>query len=122
MSEDFARKVYNTLNGYYEPALRIPGVENAFGTGELCLELYGQALDAYLRICERLGVGEDDADVEVIFNSFLEMSEILGLRMYHYGVIFGEELTTTPQAEIKDFCQLPSQGEPRPLHGKEIEY
>jgi hypothetical protein len=92
MKENFAREVYNTLNGYYGPALRVPGVENAFDVGMPCLELYGKALDAYLRICERFGEEEEDEDVEVIFNAFLEISEILGLKMYHYGAMFGEDV------------------------------
>jgi 23S rRNA (uracil1939-C5)-methyltransferase len=55
-------------------------------------KLYGKALDAYLRICERFGEEEEDEDVEVIFNAFLEISEILGLKMYHYGAMFGEDV------------------------------
>ena len=91
MRENFSKRVYNTLNGYYLPAYRVPGVENAFATGELCAERYGQALDAYQRIFTRLGVEEVDYDVEVIFNAFLDISEILGLKMYHYGALFGEK-------------------------------
>lgn len=91
MEEVFAKRVYNTLNGQYTPGFRVPGVENAFAPGELCMELYGKALDAYQRICARLGTGEEDEDVEVIFNALMDISEILGLKMYYYGAMFGEK-------------------------------
>ena len=93
MQEDFAKQVYNTLNGHYISSFCVPGVENAFAAEEPCIELYGKALDAHQRICSRLGIGEEDEDVEVIFNAFLGISEILGLKMYHYGAMFGEEGT-----------------------------
>ena len=96
MGEDFAKRVYNTLNGQYIPTFCVPGVENAFAPGEKCMQLYGEVLDAYERLCNRLGVGEEDYDVEVIIDAFLDISEILGLKMYHYGALFGEEKITTP--------------------------
>lgn len=103
MQEDFAKQVYNTLNGYYVPSFCVPGVENAFASGKPCMVLYGEALDAYQRIYSRLGTGEENEDVEVIMNALLDISEILGLKTYHYGAMFGEEVKATPQAEIGDF-------------------
>ena len=91
MHEDFVKRVYNTLNGQYVADCRVPGVENAFAEGEPCMELYGKALDAYLRICQRLGAGEEDEDVEVIYNAFMDIAEILSLKMYRYGAKVGEK-------------------------------
>ena len=100
MHEDFVKQVYNTLMGLYILRYRVPGVENAFAPGQPCMELYSKALDAYQRICERLGVGEEDYDVEVIFSAIMDISEILGLKMYHYGALFGEKGTEEIKREF----------------------
>lgn len=100
MQEDFAKRVYNTLNGYYIPSFRVPGVGNAFADGQPCIELYGEALGAYQRICARLGTGEEDEDLEVIVNAFIRISEIVGLKMYHYGALFGERGTEDIQQKF----------------------
>ena len=41
------------------------------------------------RLCSRLGKIDEDADVELIINNFLEMSRILCLEMYRYGQQYG---------------------------------
>ena len=89
MKEDFVNSVYNTLNGVYLPGRGVPGVENAFAEGKPCMELYYDAYDAYQRLCNRLGVVDEDKDVEIIFHSFMEISRVLGTKMYHYGALFG---------------------------------
>ncbi len=89
MYHSFSEWVYDTLEGQLVDQCRVPGVENAFEPGKPCLELYGQALDAYWRVCERLGVPFEDDDIEIIFNAFLDISRIMGHKMYDYGVKFG---------------------------------
>ena len=88
MPEQFDEQVYNTLNGLYLPGWNIPGVENAFAEGTECMQLYIKASDAYERLCDKLGGVDEDRDVEIIFNSFLSICKILGLKMYHYGYLF----------------------------------
>ena len=85
MQDDYVEQIYLTLIGAYVPGAGIPGVENAFADGEPCLELYCTAYDAYQRLCDRLGVVDEDDDVEIIFDSFLSLCKILGTKMYHYG-------------------------------------
>ena len=92
MHESFVKQVFDTLNGQYGSTGGVPGVENAFAPGGRCLQLYGDALDAYERLCDRLGQKDDDADVEVIFNAFLDIIEIMATKMYHYGAKFGENM------------------------------
>ena len=67
----------------------MPGVENAFSGDSYCIKRYGHMLRAYERLCERLGTGEDDADVEVIINAFMDIQQELCYRMYRYGAQFG---------------------------------
>ena len=85
MHKDYAEYVYSTLIGTYVPGAGASGVENAFADGQPCQELYSKAYDAYQRLCDRLGVIDEDDDVEVIFDAFLSMCKILGIKMYHYG-------------------------------------
>ena len=46
---------------------------------------YAEILEAYQRICQRLGVGEEDGDVEIIINNFNVIMECLCRKMYDYG-------------------------------------
>lgn len=85
MEHTDATHVYNTLIGAYIPGCGVPGVENAFAEDAPCLKLYSNALDAYQRLCDRLNVLDEDDDVEVIFQSLLMISQILGEKMFYYG-------------------------------------
>ena len=78
-----AEWIYYTMMGEME--LPFPGVEDEFLEGRECAQLYGGILDAYERICQRMGL-EEDADLEIIINNFLKMNRICGLKMYGYGL------------------------------------
>lgn len=86
-----AENVYLTLTGELLDDYVIPGVENAFARGSRCDILYEQIYDANQRLCARLGQVDDDPDVELIINNFLEMNRILCLEMYRYGQIYGRK-------------------------------
>ncbi len=94
MERSRAEEVYRTLCGLYSKGHGVPGVENAYEPGEQCMILYGEAYDAYQRICDKLGVVDEDLDIEIIFNNFMEIEEIMGIKMYHYGAQFGEDSDT----------------------------
>lgn len=85
MQQDYAEYVYHTLIGAYIPGLGAPGIENAFADGAPCMELYSNAYNAYQRLCDRLGVVDEDDDVEIIFQSLLLISKNLGIKMFRYG-------------------------------------
>ena len=89
-------RVYETLSGLLLDEYCVPGVENAFAEGSPCATLYKDVLDAYARICERLGTEEEDADVEIIINAFLEMNKILRCKMFEYGF----KMTDNSQATL----------------------
>ena len=88
MNDLWVELVYDSLQGHLVNPL--PGVENAFAQGSECEQLYGNMLAAYERLCERLGAGEDDGDVEIIIHSLLQIQKIVGMKMYSYGVQFGK--------------------------------
>ncbi len=67
-------------------------VKNEFAEGSPCALSYGRMLDAYSRLCTRLGVQEwEDADVEVIINELLEIGRQIGMKMFDYGMYYGCE-------------------------------
>ena len=88
MQDMLAKRVYETLSGFIEEECAVPDVHNAFEDGSICSELYGKMLEAYGRLCDRLSVMDEDADVEQIINSLLEICRILCLDMFTYGVKF----------------------------------
>ena len=45
-------------------------------------------LDAYGRLCHRLGEKEEDADAEIMIDSLLRIQKELCLRMFEYGTAF----------------------------------
>ena len=100
MLERMIEDVYWSLQGeLIEP---VPGVENAFAPGKECAEKYSQMLDAYARICQRLGREDDDADVEVIINSLLRITKVLCFEMYRYGAKFENQRKNPYKAEKND--------------------
>ncbi len=89
MYELLAEWVYDTLQGVLMDEARLPGVENLFEEGSECMNCYEKALNAYERICERLHVGDEDRDLEEIFNAFIDIQRVVGLKMYEYGSKYG---------------------------------
>lgn len=89
MQQSFMERVYETMTDEVSEEYMIPGVEYAFAEGSYCMDLYDNAYNAYRRLCIRLKAGDEDPDLEIIFNSFLGMQMDLCYRMYRYGAKFG---------------------------------
>ena len=85
MDESCAEWVLDSLMGNLREEYRYRAVENLFGRGAPCAELYEQMLEAYGRLCGRLGKEEEDQDCEIMINSLLKITEIVGLKMFEYG-------------------------------------
>lgn len=83
--QNFDERVFETLNGSLIEQCRVPGVENAFEENSYCMNLYGDMLDAYQRVVERLGEKDEDEDVEIIINNLLSICEYMCLKMFYYG-------------------------------------
>lgn len=77
--------IYDTLMGELLPEAAIPGVPNLFAPGSECDRAYAAALDAYYRLLDRLGRQNDDPDVEIIFNAFLQICRTVGREIYRLG-------------------------------------
>ena len=89
LEEKRKQLIYELMNGYYDKDkvefLESQIVEDEFEEGRPCADLYKQVYEANRRLCERLGV-EEDKDVEMIINCMNEISRILAMKMYDYGV------------------------------------
>ena len=80
---EFVEAIYWSLQGLMvEP---VNGVESVFYEGSVCETAYEQMLEAYERLRQRLGVENEDADVECIINAFQTIAKELSLRMFEYG-------------------------------------
>ena len=88
MNTEKIENIYLTLIGQMEDAFCVPGVENLFAEGSECDCSYTQMLDAYGRLRERLGVDDEDADVEQIINALRKIEKIISMRMFEYGMNF----------------------------------
>ena len=96
MKEVFIQNVYDTLLGMLTEEACVPGVRSAFEEGMPCQEKYDQMLTAYQRLRDRLAVENEDPDVEVIINSLLDISKILGREMFLYGMNFANNKENAP--------------------------
>lgn len=62
---------------------------NEFVEGSFCAQSYNRMLEAYSRLCVRLGVEEwSDEDVEIIIDELMGIGKHLALKMYDYGARF----------------------------------
>lgn len=89
MFEDRALWAYQSMACFVKEEYRMPGVEDAFTLGSYCEERYREIWEAYGRIRERLGVEDEDEDMEQVIRAFEDVQQELCLRMYRYGAAFG---------------------------------
>lgn len=92
----FAEAVYGTLTGMIDQEYRVPGVENMFDDGFECTLLYEKMRYAYDRVLERLGLEDDDTDIEEMICLMDKMQKLLCLRMYEIGMLIGARYKLSP--------------------------
>ena len=78
--------VYYTLLGELEENYALPVVENAYAPGGECDHLYIEIRNACQSLCNRLGVPDEDADVELILSNFLSIQRILCEKIMNYAL------------------------------------
>ncbi len=93
---DLRECIYDLVCGNYDlqahPLPAYPAVKSEFEEGSVCAEAYSRMLDAYSRLCSRLGSEEwADADVEVVINELMDIGKHIALRMYDYGALYGSK-------------------------------
>lgn len=87
--------VYDLANGHLDlerqPVDESRYVKNEFGPESYCGEKYDLVYEANRRLCRRLGLEDgEDADVECIISSLLDIQRFLGEKMFEYGWMFRE--------------------------------
>ena len=88
MQAELWEQVYTSLTCHISEPWRMPGVINAFADGTKCMQLYGEMRNAYDRLCDRLGVVDEDEDVECIIRCYMGMERELCRLMFAYGQQF----------------------------------
>ena len=101
MDEDFVCDVFDTVYGLMLPEFAVPGVEDLFGKGKPCLTIYTEVNKAYLRVCERLGIGPEfgfppeDHDLNEILNGMDDICRVVGYAMFRYGMEYQKGIPPT---------------------------
>lgn len=89
MRRDYMEWAYETMAYGLRKGYRMPGVENAFAGDSYCANRYRDMWNAYRSLCNRLGTVDEDEDVEIMIDAFLDIQKELCYRMYRYGAEFG---------------------------------
>lgn len=92
MTIELWEQVYESLTCHPSDSHRIPGVVNAFADDAYCMEQYRQMRDTYDRLCHRLGVVDEDKDIERIIQCYMGIQRELCRLMFTYG----QQFSSTP--------------------------
>ena len=87
MDQAYITWIYDSVMGNLTKEAHCPDIENLFESNKPCAMLYQQMLEAYWRLCEKLGQEDEDDDGEIMINSLLEITRIVGIKMFEYGQI-----------------------------------
>lgn len=85
MTAELWEQVYESMTCHVAQSHRMPGVEDAFANDAFCMQQYRKMRDAYDRLCDRLGVEDEDDDVECIIQCYMEIQRELCRLMFYYG-------------------------------------
>lgn len=94
--EERKKLIYDLMNGTLEfkdnPPEECKYVEDEFLEGKVCEQAYAEIMNAYQRLCQRLGAnGDEDDDIEVIIDSYEVITEYLCMKMFDYGALGAKE-------------------------------
>lgn len=84
MEKKSAELVYQRLMGFCEQPMPGVAVENLFAEGADGDRLYEEIYGARLRICQRLGV-EEDQDLGLMMDCFDQMIRLVAEKMFECG-------------------------------------
>ena len=62
-------ELYDTVRGLMASEYAVAGVENLFAEGSYCQRRYDDMRQAYARLCVRLGVEDEDRDLEQMISA-----------------------------------------------------
>ena len=86
--------VYDSLLNTLHEDYRLPWVKPVFVEGHRCYEEYENAQEVYDRLRIRLGIEDEDKDIEEMIDALLAHGKILAEEMFDYGRIYEHMLYT----------------------------
>lgn len=87
--------IYETVNGMREKEYCVPWIEDAFAEGKVCDKRYEEMRQAYLRICDRLGVGDEDEDLNTIIRCMESIQKEIAKDIYKLSTQMAEHAVGT---------------------------
>ena len=78
-------EVYQTVMGMLRKELLLPDVENAFEIGGYCDQEYSRMRHAYERLLDRLGVVDEDPDLDIMVETLENITRYVSKVMFEYG-------------------------------------
>ena len=88
MKENIFEAVYDSAQGLLVPECSLSWVTDLFTTGSCCDAAYGRMTEAYDRLRTRLGVEDEDRDVEMILNCQEEIRRALCRELFRCGMVY----------------------------------
>ncbi len=79
-------EIYDTLLGLLIPEEQLSWVENAFEEKSICAEAYEEMRKAYERILDRLGMADEDEDLETMVTAMEHIQKELCKRSFQLGI------------------------------------
>lgn len=92
--EDQIESIYDALTGMRPHLCCGEEVENLFAEGSPCSQLYEEVYNAKVSLMERLGMTDEDEQIELIIDNLLEIGRIQTYAMFHWGWRLAKEETT----------------------------
>lgn len=86
--DSLVEQVYYSAIGMAVEESRVPSVIDQYGPQGKCHGLYNQMRDAYERVCARLGVDEEDSDLDQIVDLMEDISKEVAFEMFRCGAMF----------------------------------
>lgn len=92
--EELKERIYGLMNGLLDlenyPVKESSLVEDEFAEDKPCGIAYRKVLEANIRLCGRLGTGEEDPDVGAIIDNMAFITHHLCMKMFDYGKLFSK--------------------------------
>ena len=85
---DIAEQVYETLLNTLDADYMLPWVDPVFVPENPCYKAYSDMHQIYEKIRIRLGVTDEDLDIEKMIDCLLLHGRLLALEMFRYGILY----------------------------------
>lgn len=86
--------IYGLVNGIFdtdelEEKTFTGLIENEFKEGKPCEKWYDEIYQLKQKLSQRLGIFNEDEDLEYLVECYTKICEYLGMKMFEYGKLYG---------------------------------